>query len=159
MSYWFSLASKSLLRKGFVRYNVSMKREAKFTTRFKKWLSANSELIKFPPAAAIEVKITNGKSIPFSAVKQHQVDALLSVEDGEFSYKLPDAGWQNPFDMLYMRRCSGYVVLAFEHVLPKKVVHFYIIPIHVFIDMQEDTFSKSVNEDMLYEQEIKMYSF
>jgi hypothetical protein len=125
-----------------------MKREALFTTKFRKWLEYHIRQNKsFDYAAAIEVKVTTKKSIPFGAVKKHQVEALRAVKRGVFIQKIPDAGWQNPFDLFALCGQKAYVVLAFlEARKPAKV---WFVDIDVFIEMQDDLERRSLNEETL----------
>lgn len=130
---------------GFVCYDSQMiKREAQFTTKFRKWLRGKVAAA----AVAYEIKITNGNSIPFSAVQEHQIGALKQVKHNFFSYKIPDAGWQNPFDLLILSGAESYVVLAYEHV-DKPKYSFYIIDIDEFLRIQELEERKSATEGML----------
>lgn len=127
-----------------------IKREAQFTTKFKKWLRIQTEVQDKDYCAAMEIKVTEGKSIPFNAVSKHQVDALDAVRDGIFMYKIPDAGWQNPFDMLVMSGQKAYVIFAF--LTPRKKARVWFIDIRVFVTMRENSKEvgvKSANEKLL----------
>jgi len=121
-----------------------MKREAQFTTKFRKWLQSREDAAH---AAAYEIKVSTDKSIPFSAVKEHQVGALKQVKHGMFSQKIPDAGWQNPFDLFVLCKQEAYVVLAFLE--PRKKTQVWIIDIDLFLRMQEVEDRKSMNYPML----------
>jgi len=133
-----------------------IKREAQFTTKFKKWLHVQTEVRDKSYAAAMEIKVTEKKSIPFSAVSQHQVDALTAVRDGIFMYKIPDAGWQNPFDMLTMSGQKAYVILAF--LTPRKKARVWFVDIRVFVTMvsnSKEVGVKSANEKLLEEYHLQ----
>jgi hypothetical protein len=52
---------------------------------------------------ALEVKMKGNKLEP------HQKKALKQVEDGKFSYKLPDMGRINPFDAFYLGDADAIV--------------------------------------------------
>lgn len=124
-----------------------MKREAEFTTKFKKWVKLHTLV---PACGAYEIKVTPNKRIPFDAVKEHQIDALLAVKNGCFIYKIPDAGWQNPFDVFLMANQPAYVVLAFTE--PRKKVRTYIVDIELFLEMQKESEEfgvKSVTQEFL----------
>lgn len=130
-----------------------MKREAKFTTIFKKWLHSHSFV---PSAGAYEIKVTINKRVPFDAVKPHQIEALLAVKHGKFILKIPDAGWQNPFDVFLMAGQSAYVVVAFLE--PRKKVQTYIIDIDMFIEMKnncEEFGVKSMSQDLLMNHSVE----
>jgi hypothetical protein len=123
-----------------------MKNEALFTTRFKKWLHAEVVKKGVEFAAAYEIKVTDTNSMPFSMVKDHQIEALLAVKNGTFMYKIPDAGWQNPFDMFVMQRQPAYVVVAFTDLKP---MHVWVIDIETFVQIRDTEDSKSINETIL----------
>lgn len=128
-------------------YNVTMKREAQFTTRFKKWLHMHSLI---PSTGAFEIKVTPNKRIPFDAVKPHQIEALLAVKNGKFIYKIPDAGWQNPFDVLLMAGQPAWVVLAFTE--PRKKTAVYIVDVELFLELQSEMNEvgiKSLSQELL----------
>lgn len=122
-----------------------MKKEAVFTTRLRKWMRANAESL--PQAAAYEIKVTEDKSIPFDAVSEHQLEALTAVRDGVFTYKIPDAGWQNPFDLFMLREQYAYVVLVFLKKREKASVWF--VDVGVFKELQANSEHKSLNESAL----------
>lgn len=99
----------------------NMKREANFQTTFNHWLKN-----VYKKTAAFELKQTKTDSIPFSAVVPHQIASLEQVRHGTFVFKIPDAGYQNPFDCFCMTEMPAYVVIKY----PKGVV---IIPIDTFV--------------------------
>ncbi len=90
-----------------------MKREASFTETFRHWLRANP--LPRITGAAFELKQTTGKSIPFSAVEEHQMDALSAVWGNEgLIYKISDESrGYKPFDMVYLRLTAAYIVVKF----------------------------------------------
>lgn len=45
---------------------------------------------------ALEVKMKGNK------LSDHQKKALKQVEDGKFTYKIPDLGQRNPFDVIHL---------------------------------------------------------
>lgn len=99
---------------------VLNKREANWTTTvFRKWLQ------KKGINAVFEIKYTTKDSIPFDAVKEHQLWSLLTVRNNTFVYKIPDMGEKAPFDMFSMKQMPAYVVLKY----PRGVA---IIPIDVW---------------------------
>lgn len=102
-----------------------MKREAKFTQLFRHWLKANPD---FCFSAAFELKQTTSSSIPFSAVEEHQLDALsAALTKTGILYKAPDdSRGVKPFDLFYLRMARAYIVIKF----PK---HFEIITVETFL--------------------------
>lgn len=102
-----------------------MKREALFTLKFRHWLKSYGRW----PSSAFELKQTTGSSIPFDAVQEHQIEALLAckVHGGGFLYKAPDdSRGVKPFDMFYMRHSGAFVVIKY----PKE---FSIVDVDVFL--------------------------
>jgi len=85
------------------------KREAKWsTTVLRKWW-----LIKKIPGP-FEVKYATGASLPFSAVAEHQLLALLAcMSDEGFLWKIPDMGQRNPFDFIYYRNSPAWIVIKY----------------------------------------------
>lgn len=96
------------------------KREASWTTTvFRKWLEQKGM------TGVFEIKYSTGESLPFDAVKDHQVWNLLKVRHQTFVYKIPDLGEKAPFDMFSMKEMPAYVVIKY----PKGVA---IIPIDIW---------------------------
>jgi hypothetical protein len=120
--------------------------EAQFTTKFKKWLHAHG--MTGVHAAAYEIKVTDKKSIPFNAVSPHQVESLLAVSRGKFIYKIPDAGWQNPFDMFALSGARAFIILGFK---VGKKYNVWQVDIVVWLDMCRNLDRKSVDEETLQE--------
>lgn len=86
-----------------------IKREKSFQTTFNHWLKN-----VYKKTGAYELKQTTTGSLPFSAVVDHQVDALLNVRHGQFVFKIPDAGYQNPFDCFSLCEQPAYVVIKYD---------------------------------------------
>jgi len=124
-----------------------IKREAKFTTLFKKWLRANEQVQSLADGAAWEIKATDKDRILFSSVSRHQIDALTQVADSLFQYKIPDDGFQKPFDMITFKRNKAWIVLAF--IKPRKPASTWIIGIHTFKDLIDTHNMKSLSEEEL----------
>lgn len=86
-----------------------MKREANFQITFNHWLKN-----VWKKTGAFELKQTKTDSIPFTDVKEHQAQALDQVRYGStFVYKIPDVGYQNPFDCFSMAGEEAYVVIKY----------------------------------------------
>lgn len=66
-------------------------------------------------SSAFELKQTLTNSIPFSAVQEHQIDALLASKSHTgFLYKIADdSRGTKPFDMVYFRNSNAYIVIKF----------------------------------------------
>lgn len=86
------------------------KLEQAFNTTFNHWLK---EVYK--KTGAYELKHTHGKdSLPFSAVKDHQIAALIAAKHGTFVYKISDIGMvQVPFDCFSLAGVPAYVVIQY----------------------------------------------
>lgn len=112
-----------------------IKREAQFTTLFRHWLMVN-----YMPSCAFELKQTTTDSIPFSDVKEHQIDALLAVKWGRTGllYKAPDDSRAiKPFDMFYLIKAPAYIVIKYPH-------FFVIIDVDRFIKERDTSTRKSL---------------
>lgn len=113
-----------------------IKREANFTIYFRHWLKANT----FMASSAFELKQTTTDSLPFSSVKQHQINALLAVKNAESGvlYKAPDDSMgSKPFDLFYLRLAEAYIVVKY----PKL---FVIIDIEDFLHEMQISKRKSL---------------
>lgn len=85
------------------------KREANFTLLFRHWLKANPM-----ESAAFELKQTRTDSLPFSDVKDHQLEALLASKGSGLLYKAPDdSRGIKPYDLFYLRKAGAYVVIRY----------------------------------------------
>lgn len=85
------------------------KREAKITPIILDWFRKNHD-----GSCAIEVKQTNGNSIPASALLPHQRAALIAASGTGIVHKLSDeARRRQPFDAFMLCDADAYVVVAF----------------------------------------------
>lgn len=111
-----------------------MKREAKFTLRFRSWIKANPM-----HNAAFELKQTTTESLSFSAVKEHQINALLAVKRKTgFLYKISDESREiKPFDMFYFRNSYAWIVIKY----PK---FFVIVDVDHFVLEKDRSKRKSL---------------
>ncbi len=108
--------------------------EADFQTRFRRWHKSNWN----GPTSAFEYKISKTESIPFDAVADHQIAALLMVKKGKFYYKIPDAGYdQKPFDAFALIGENAYVVIYFYTKKGEK--RFYVIDIEAFVKERKES--------------------
>lgn len=87
------------------------KREADFGLLFRHWLKANP----LRTSCAFELKQTTEDSLPFSSVKEHQIDALMaSWSYNGLLYKAPDdSRGIKPFDYFYLRFAQAYIVIRY----------------------------------------------
>lgn len=112
--------------------------ERDFQTEFNRWLK-----IIFRRTAAFELKISRTGSLPFSSLAQHQSQALFHAKHGILPFKIPDVGFQNPFDMFILAEVPAFVVVAF-HV---KSPHFYMIDIDIWLKEEQISDRKSLTEE------------
>ena len=109
--------------------------EKDFTTKFNKWLHYHwHEQGKF------EIKIAKGTSLPYSAVMEHQLDALLARK---VIHKIVDVaeGGRKPFDV-FVATGVGYVVVYFYY--KRGIKKFYIIDAYAFAVMKATSQRKSL---------------
>lgn len=113
------------------------KREADFTLLFRHWLKA--ERVGGISSAAFELKQTTSNSLPYDAVKDHQIDALLASKSSKgFLYKAPDdSRGIKPFDMFFLKRAGAYVVIKYPD-------FFCIIEVDAFIYSKDMSDRKSL---------------
>ncbi len=119
------------------------KREANYQTYFNKWVKN-----VYKKTAVFELKQTQGDSIPFSDVVPHQVAALEQVRNGTFVYKIPDAGFQNPFDSFCLTKIPAFVVFFYAK-------SFHLISIDTFLLEKERSKRKSLTEKRAFEISVK----
>ncbi len=99
-----------------------------FTTQLLKWIRAKNFI---SDSCAIEVKVTETNTIPFSAVKMHQVLALQQVKGGQLAIKLTDDSMgKKPFDLFVLKKAKASLVLAF--ITPRKNTRFWVIDIDLW---------------------------
>ena len=83
-------------------------KERDFQSTFNNWLKQ-----VYKKTAAFELKITHTDSLPFNSVKDHQIAALEAAKWGVLVYKIPDVGYQNPFDCFSLVNVPAFVVIKY----------------------------------------------
>lgn len=111
------------------------KREAKHQIYFNHWLKN-----VYKKSLVYEIKQTTTNSLLFSAVVDHQIEALLAVRHGSFVFKIPDCGFQNPFDGFCFNEEPAYVVIFYPD-------FFCLIGIDTFLLEKERSKRKSLTAD------------
>jgi len=120
-------------------------------------------------AGVFELKFTKGKSLPFSALAEHQERALIAAcgSDGLY-HKISDFpifskskarfNRPKPFDCMFLKWVLAYVVIMFWE--PRKKKNVYYIRIFDWVDMREKANRKSVTEEMAkkYAESIEDYT-
>jgi len=80
--------------------------------------------------------------LPFSAVKEHQLNALEAAgsEDG-FLYKIADMGYdQKPFDMFFLRNAYDFIVVKYK-------TFFVLILRQDFVDESKRSKARSLSAE------------
>lgn len=113
------------------------KREADFGTLFRHWLKTVAMI-----SAAFELKQTRSNSLPFSDVKEHQIDALAAAASRQgILYKAPDdSRGIKPFDYFYLKHSLAFVVIKY----PK---FFVMIEVDDFIKEKKLSKRKSLTSE------------
>lgn len=107
---------------------------------FKRWLASHWDR----GSAAFELKRTTERSIPWSAVKPHQEEALVMASKRQLYYKIPDDSYgQKPFDCFVLQKGGAYVVVAFGQQLRS----FYIIDIDTWLSSKKQSTRASLTEE------------
>ncbi len=124
--------------------------ERQMQTLFRDYIAKN------PPeeTEVYELKIEKGNRLSFSAVKPHQISALLKVQEGSLFYKITDQPWgynpkfrftaQKPFDCMSLVKVKAFIVVWFFK--PRQHKIFYKIPILDFIKLEQQSSMKSFTE-------------
>ena len=119
-------------------------------------------IIKNPPeeSEVYELKFSREKSLAFSSVADHQVNALLAVEKRGLYHRITDQPWikdrpysytlKKPFDCFFLKNpCKAYVVIWFYKARqPKK---FIKVRIEDFLRLKDICGRKSFTEPMILE--------
>lgn len=87
------------------------KTEASKTSKLMQWL--RSDLCPIG-TCAIEVKVVKGKKYYANQLKEHQIRALYLTKYKKLCHKIPDAGYQNPFDIFILKEQPAYVALLVD---------------------------------------------
>lgn len=116
-----------------------IKSEAKFQTLFSHWVKAE---FLTDGGYAFELKHTRGSdSLPFSAVEDHQLNALKAASGKGFFYKISDESkGYKPFDCFTMRGCEAYIVIKYPS-------FFVLIQIDDFLKEKAKSKRKSLTAD------------
>lgn len=128
-------------------------KEVNIQTLLGKWLQDNGK-----ETAAYELKLCKGTSLPFSSVKEHQIEGLKAVGDRGLYHKISDApifggnktrfNHPKPFDCAFLKG-EAYVVICFYIVRKQKATYF--IRVDDFIAMKKIVTRKSITEPMAKE--------
>lgn len=116
---------------------MKKKREAEFGVLFRHWLKSTAMI-----SAAFELKQTTSNSLPFGAVKDHQIDGLSAAASRKgILFKIPDdSRGIKCFDYFYLRHSLAFVVIKY----PK---FFCLIELEEFLREKENSKRKSLTSD------------
>ncbi len=84
------------------------KREADITPRILAALVANLGY-----TMAVEIKVSQGSTLPSAALKDHQYLALKQAKRGCLVHKIGDYGHRTPFDAFVLNHTHAYVVVYY----------------------------------------------
>lgn len=114
-------------------------KERDFQTKFTNWLKYN-----YFGNGAFELKITHTNVLPFSALREHQRDALLAVKNNHLVYKIPDdSRGYKPFDVFAL--CGEAFVVVMFYKPGTKIC--YAIPIERWVEEEQTSERSSVSEE------------
>lgn len=116
--------------------------EAQFQNHFNKWVKN-----VWKRSGVFELKVSKTSSIPFSAVKEHQIDALSAVNNGSgLAYKISDeSSGYKPFDSWFLIDTPAYVVIMFQ-ANERGQEEFFMISPQRWMYEQEKSDRKSLTE-------------
>lgn len=115
-------------------------KEKDFQTKFNKWCKH-----VWKKTAAFELKVTPGTSLAFNHVQPHQEAALLAAKTSGIVFKIPDAGWQNPFDSFMLAGVDAIIVVMFRS-KERAQKEFVMIDIETWLHERAISERKSLTE-------------
>jgi len=115
-------------------------KEKDFQVLLTKWFKVHNR-----ECGGLEAKICS-TALPFSAVKEHQVNALLRVSLGTFVHKISDfSPGLKPFDMVFLHKTVAYVGVLYWKA--HKYKEAYLIPIESFLLEKSRSTRKSLTNE------------
>lgn len=85
--------------------------ESKFGILLRHWIFANAKKLK---TGTFEIKQTQGSSIPFSSVEEHQVDYSLAIKHSEKgAFVRVEAGTVGAPDYIFLKHEPAYIAIRF----------------------------------------------
>jgi len=116
--------------------------EKDFQVTFNKWAKS-----LYRRTAAFELKISKTGSLPFKSVVEHQENALYLAKHHSVMFKIPDAGYQNPFDAFMLAEVPAWVVIMFNTERSKNRSTFIMIDIDMWMREKKHCDRKSITEE------------
>ncbi len=116
--------------------------EAQFQNHFNKWVKN-----VWKRSGVFELKVSKTSSIPFSAVKEHQIDALSAVNSGSgLAYKISDeSSGYKPWDSFFLIHIDALIVVMFR-ANERGQEEFFMISPQRWVHEQERSERKSLTE-------------
>jgi hypothetical protein len=115
-------------------------KEKDLTTLWTHWLKVYGQ-----ETAVYELKICKEKSLPFSRLEEHQERALYMAKHSQVVFKIPDCGFQNPFDLAHWKGVKAYVGVFWNTRRGQKDI--VLIDIDAWIAEKEKGLRKSLTYD------------
>ena len=109
--------------------------ERTFQSQFNKFVKSS-----FKRTAAYELKVCK-TSLPFTNVKEHQLQGLWHAKHDGLVYKIVDCGYQNPFDAVSLYGVEAYIVIRYAS------GNWYMIDIDTFLQEKKTSIRKSLTEE------------
>ena len=113
--------------------------EKDFTPKLLRALKERGE-----PTCAVEIKVARDGRLAYSRLAEHQENALYAVKHGIIPFKIPDVGFQNPFDAIIMTKIPAYIAVIFHE---RGNTRCYMIDIDKWIEWRAYTKTKSIKEE------------
>ncbi len=110
-------------------------KEKDFQTTFNHWVKE-----VYRQTACFELKLCKTNALPFSTIAPHQIEALLNAKHGVLVYKIPDCGFQNPFDCYCLANVPAFVVIKYPD-------FFCLIDVGVFVLEMKTSKRKSLTSE------------
>ena len=118
--------------------------EKDFQVLFNRWCKYN--IIQ---TSVFELKITKGNSLPFTAVKEHQENALYIAKHSKAIYKLPDdSAGQKPFDSFTIVNATAFIVIMFR----AKQKEFVMIDIDKWLEEKKLSLTEGQRKSITYDR-------
>lgn len=115
-------------------------KEKDFQTLFGRWVK-----YKYEQSALFELKLTHEKSIPFSAVLDHQEVALHAAKHQKLFYKISDeSSGYKPADCFVLVQVPAYVVIQFYK---RGCKDFYLVDIDIWLNEKRNSVRRSLTEE------------
>lgn len=100
-------------------------RESDFQSEFTKWLRTKAEELGMGYTFGYDLKITKTNSMPFTAVKPHQITSLKKTKHGCIRHKISDqAVGFKPFDGMQICNSPAYLIILYYKKGDRKVMYF-----------------------------------